>query len=71
MADRAATRMLGQEGQGIRISAAFALLRQGTQPLAGIALDLGFASQSHSPPFTGLTGISPDQFRRLHRRTVG
>lgn len=55
-----------------RISAAFALLRQETQPLAGISLELGFSSQSHfTHLFTGLTGISPDQFRRLHRRTVG
>lgn len=55
-----------------RISAAFALLRQDTQPLAGISLDLGFSSQSHfTHLFTGLTGISPDQFRRRHRRTVG
>jgi AraC-like DNA-binding protein len=55
-----------------RISAALALLRQGTDPLAGIALDLGFSSQSHfTRLFSGLTGLSPDQFRRLHRRIVG
>lgn len=55
-----------------RISASFTLLRQATQPLAGIALDLGFSSQSHfTRLFSGLTGSSPDQFRRRHRRTVG
>jgi AraC-like DNA-binding protein len=54
-----------------RISAALALLRQGTDPLAGIALDLGFSSQSHfTRLFSGLTGLSPDQFRRMHRRIV-
>jgi AraC-like DNA-binding protein len=54
-----------------RISASLALLRQGTDPLAGIALDLGFSSQSHfTRLFSGLTGLSPDQFRRMHRRIV-
>lgn len=51
-----------------RISASFPLLRREGSPLAGIALDLGFSSQSHfTRLFSGLTGISPDQFRRLHR----
>lgn len=55
-----------------RIAASFTLLRQEKSPLAGIALDLGFSSQSHfTRLFSGLTGISPDQFRRLHRRMVG
>lgn len=55
-----------------RISASFTLLRQATQPLTGIALDLGFSSQSHfTRVFTGLTGLSPDQFRRLHRSMAG
>ena len=55
-----------------RISAAFALLRVGEQPLWQVALDLGFSSQSHfTRLFSGLTGMTPDQFRRLHRRIVG
>jgi AraC-like DNA-binding protein len=55
-----------------RIAASFALLQQGKTPLAEIALDLGFSSQSHfTRLFSGLTGCSPDQFRRLHRRMVG
>jgi AraC family transcriptional regulator len=55
-----------------RISASFPLLLQGTSPLAAIAMDVGFSSQSHfTRLFTGLTGITPDQFRRLHPRVVG
>jgi AraC-like DNA-binding protein len=35
-------------------------------------MDVGFSSQSHfTRLFTGLTGITPDQFRRLHPRVVG
>jgi AraC-like DNA-binding protein len=55
-----------------RIAASFLLLRQERRPLAGIALDLGFSSQSQfTRLFSGLTGISPEQFRSLHRRVVG
>jgi len=55
-----------------RISASFTLLRQRTGSLARIALDLGFSSQSHfTRLFSARTGISPDQFRRLHQGTVG
>lgn len=55
-----------------RIAASFPLLRQGGSPLAIIALELGFSSQSHfTRLFSGLTGISPDQFRRQHQRVVG
>jgi AraC family transcriptional regulator len=55
-----------------RIAASFALLRDGMSPLAGIALELGFSSQSHfTRLFSGLTGLSPDQFRRSHRRMHG
>jgi len=46
-------------------------LRQGTSPLAALALELGFSSQSHfTRIFSGLAEVSPDQFRRLHRRMV-
>lgn len=55
-----------------RIAASFTLLQAGTNPLAGIALDLGFSSQSHfTRLFSGFTGMSPQQFRILHRRMVG
>lgn len=55
-----------------RIAASFALLRHAKISLAGIALDLGFSSQSHfTRIFSGLTGISPNQFRRQHRRKIG
>jgi len=53
-----------------RIGASFAILRVGEQPLLQVALALGFSSQSHfTRLFSGLTGIKPDSFRRLHRRT--
>lgn len=52
-----------------RIHAAFPLLQHGATPLTRIALDLGFSSQSHfTRLFSGLTGITPQQFRRLHAR---
>lgn len=52
-----------------RVGASFAALRGNRQPLSQIALDLGFSSQSHfTRVFSGLTGTSPDQFRRSHRR---
>ena len=35
----------------------------------GVALDLGFSSQSHfTRLFSGLTGITPRQYQRLHAR---
>jgi len=55
-----------------RIGTSFAMLRAGGQSLARIALELGFSSQSHfTRLFSGLSGITPDQFRRFHRRTSG
>jgi AraC-like DNA-binding protein len=52
-----------------RIDASFAMLRGGDQPLLQIALDLGFSSQSHfTRVFSCLTGMTPDSFRRTHRR---
>lgn len=55
-----------------RIGASFALLRVGDEPLVQIALDLGFSSQSHfTRLFSGLTGMTPDQFRRAQRRVQG
>ena len=53
-----------------RIGASFAILRVDEQPLLQVALALGFSSQSHfTRLFSGLTGMTPDSFRRLHRRT--
>ena len=41
-------------------------------PLASIALDLGFSSQSHfTRIFSGLTGMTPARYRKQFRRTVG
>jgi len=41
-------------------------------PLARIALDLGFSSQSHfSRLFSDLTGMTPAKHRKQFRRTVG
>lgn len=55
-----------------RIAASHHLLLQEERSLAAIALDLGFSSQSHfTRLFVSLTGLSPDQFRKLHRPTVG
>lgn len=52
-----------------RIGMSFAMLREGSSPLSRISLDLGFSSQSHfTRLFSGLTGITPHQFRRLHLR---
>jgi|GEM_PF-1938588 len=55
-----------------RIGTSFAMLRAGRHPLTSIALDLGFSSQSHfTRLFSGLTGITPQQFRRRHQRISG
>jgi AraC-like DNA-binding protein len=53
-----------------RISASLGMLRVDQQSLSQIALDLGFSSQSHfTRLFSGLTGMTPDSFRRSHRRS--
>lgn len=52
-----------------RIGLSLELLKTGSEPLAQMSLDLGFSSQSHfTRLFSGLTGITPYQFRRAHRR---
>jgi AraC family transcriptional regulator len=52
-----------------RIGLALASLRTGRTPLAQLSLDLGFSSQSHfTRLFSGLTGLTPFQFRRAQRR---
>ena len=51
-----------------RIALSFELLKAGKASLSQIALDLGFSSQSHfTRLFSGLTGITPLQFRRAQR----
>lgn len=60
---------LGRFTNSRRIGMSLAMLRQSTVSLAGIALDLGFVSQSHfTRLFSSHTGISPEKFRRQHRR---
>jgi AraC-like DNA-binding protein len=52
-----------------RIGMSFCLLRTGSTPLSQLSLDLGFSSQSHfTRLFSTLTGLTPYQFRREHRR---
>lgn len=52
-----------------RIGLSLALLKTGGEPLAQLSLDLGFSSQSHfTRLFSGLTGLSPHQFRRAQGR---
>jgi len=53
-----------------RIRRSFAMLRDESLPLARIALDLGFSSQSHfTRVFSMQTGFSPQRFRRLQARS--
>jgi AraC-like DNA-binding protein len=55
-----------------RVAASFALLREESLSLAAVALETGFCSQSHfTRLFSGLTGLTPLQFQRMHHRTVG
>lgn len=52
-----------------RICRSFALLADEAAPLAGIALALGFSSQSHfTRLFSSQTGIAPQQYRRQQAR---
>ena len=51
-----------------RLRRAFGLLAEGTAPVAEVADDLGFASQSHfTRLFSDLTGHTPARFRREHQ----
>lgn len=59
----------GEDLRRIRIEAALRLLGQTRKPVAEVALDCGFASQSHfSISFRRATGYSPRQFRSLNKR---
>lgn len=52
--------------RALRIEHARELLRRGDEPLASIAIDCGFANQSHfSREFRRATGLTPRQFRNL------
>lgn len=55
-----------------RISASIPLLQANSDTLAGISLDLGFASQSHFTRLFGeTTGMTPAKFRKQFSRTAG
>lgn len=55
-----------------RINMSCAMLKEGHVPLARIALDLGFSSQSHfTRLFSAHTGMAPQQFRRQQMRMNG
>lgn len=52
-----------------RIAASLDMLRGGAASLAGVALDLGFSSQSHfTRLFSDLTGMTPAKYRKQCRR---
>jgi AraC-like DNA-binding protein len=55
-----------------RILRSMESLPDDSQTLAQIALDLGFASQSHfTRLFSKLTGMTPAKYRKQFRRTLG
>lgn len=55
-----------------RIRASLDLLQDQSAQVSGVALDLGFSSQSHfSRLFRQLTGMTPAKYQRMHRPTVG
>ena len=55
-----------------RILASFESLKVESQPLAHVALDLGFSSQSHfTRLFSELTGMTPAKYRKQVKQPVG
>jgi AraC-like DNA-binding protein len=55
-----------------RVVASIPLLQANSDTLAGIALELGFSSQSHFTRMFGeMTGMTPAKFQKQFRRTVG
>ncbi|MFM8493965.1 MAG: helix-turn-helix transcriptional regulator [Planctomycetia bacterium] len=55
-----------------RILRSLDTLRDESQSLAGVSLDLGFSSQSHfTRLFSKLTGMTPAKYRKQVRRVVG
>ncbi len=56
----------GEMQIGLRLGRAAEALRSGARPIAEIALDCGFADQSHfSRRFRGLWGVTPATYRRM------
>lgn len=54
-----------------RLQAALNLLKDDSTPLAHVALDLGWSSQSHfTRIFSDVTGMTPARYRRLYRQPV-
>ena len=54
-----------------RIRASLESLKHQSQPLAHVALELGFSSQSHfTHVFSGLTGMTPAKYQKQFKRTV-
>ena len=50
-----------------RVERAKALLRDTADPIADVALSVGFSSQSHlSNWFRRLVGVTPGTYRRIH-----
>jgi AraC-like DNA-binding protein len=55
-----------------RIQTALESLTNPSQPLAHIALELGFSSQAHfTHVFSGLTGMTPAKYRKQFKAIVG
>jgi AraC-like DNA-binding protein len=55
-----------------RVNKSLDILRATSGTLTGVALDLGFSSQSHfTRLFSDLTGMTPAKYRKQFRRTVG
>ncbi len=54
-----------------RIDRSLDVLKEGPDSLAGVALDLGFSSQSHfTRLWSSLTGMTPAKDRNQFKRTV-
>lgn len=55
-----------------RLQKSLVALEASSRPLAQVAVDLGFSSQSHfTRLFSGLTGMTPAKYRKQFRRVVG
>lgn len=55
-----------------RVRASLETLKDQSQSLGHVALDLGFSSQSHfTHIFSGLTGMTPAKYQKQFRRTLG
>ena len=55
-----------------RIMKSMDLLKEQSQPISHLALDLGFTSQAHfTHVFSGLTGMTPAKYQRGFKRVVG